>query len=209
MGRKRLWDHLSGLQTTLNQKPWLLAGDFNITTHPSESSTFDGSQRLSSDSKDFLDCIQKLSISDHVFSGPFYTWSNHQTENFLARKLDKVLVNDLWIISFTHFKVEFLPLGDSDRCPSFIQLNKGSHSPPKPFKFFNFWARHPQFLEIVDRSWREVCTGSPQFILHQKLKKLKPHLRFLNKHYYADISLRVKEKKKKLEAVQLVILSRH
>ena len=98
--RRRLWSKLSWLHGSLSQSPWMLAGDFNITADLSESSNFNGSQGLSNDMKEFKDVVQKVAVFDHPFTGPLFTWSNHQGEGFLARKLDRVLINDKWFFFF-------------------------------------------------------------------------------------------------------------
>ena len=81
---------------------------------------------------------ETLSMFDHAFTGPFMTWSNHQSGGFLARKLDRVLINDNWLSCFPDSSVEFLPPEVFDHCPGFVQLHQESRSPPKPFKFFNY-----------------------------------------------------------------------
>ena len=95
----------------------------------------------------------KLSIFDHAFTGPMLTWSNRHLDGFIARKLDRVLVNDNWCPLFTHSSVELLPLEVSDHCPAFIQVQQGGDSHPKPFRFFNFWTKHSAFLDLVEESW--------------------------------------------------------
>ena len=60
----------------------MLASDFNIIAQPNESSNFDGSQGLSNDIKDFQESIQNLTIFNHAFTGPIFTWSNHKGMGF-------------------------------------------------------------------------------------------------------------------------------
>ena len=75
---------------------------------------------------------------------------------FFARKLDRVMINDKWLLSFIHFIVEFFAPSDSDHSPALVRLEQPVGSPPKPFKIFNFWTRHPEFLSIVAKSWKEL-----------------------------------------------------
>ena len=90
--RRRLWSHLFSLNGD-SSKPWLLARDFNVLAHPSESSSFDGSQMPNSDVRDFIDCMHELAIFYLVYVWLMFTWTNRQREGFIARKLDRVLVN--------------------------------------------------------------------------------------------------------------------
>ena len=89
--RRRLWSHLYSLNTIMSAEPWLIAGDFNVILHPSESSN--EHQGFTSDMRDFMESKVKISVFDHAFSSPLFTWSNRQLDGFLARKLDSVLIN--------------------------------------------------------------------------------------------------------------------
>ena len=95
----------------------------------------------------------------------------------------------------------------SDHSPVFISLQQKFIAPPKPFKFFNLWIKHPDFLKAVEQSWSEHVSGNSMIILHKKMKKLKVCLRNLNTQNYADISRKVKEKKMELAEVQITNLS--
>ena len=102
--------------------------------------------------REFTDVMLQTSFFYLSYSGPLYTWSNCQLDGFLARKLDRVLINDNWLTKFAHSMVEFLVLEVSDHCPAFIQLYYDNESPPKPFRFFNYWTKHSSFLDIVEKS---------------------------------------------------------
>ena len=41
-----------------------------------------------------MECLHTLAIFDHAFSGLVFTWSNHQNDTFLEKKLDRVLISD-------------------------------------------------------------------------------------------------------------------
>ena len=81
------------MQEVVSNKAWLLVGDLNVLAHPSKSSNFNGSKVPNSDIRDFIKCMQNLATIDHVYTGPLFTWSNRQEKGFMARKLDRVLVN--------------------------------------------------------------------------------------------------------------------
>uniref|UniRef100_A0A2N9IPI3 Uncharacterized protein n=1 Tax=Fagus sylvatica TaxID=28930 RepID=A0A2N9IPI3_FAGSY len=48
---------------------------------------------------------------------------------------------------------------------------------PKPFKFFNVWSDHKDFLSWVEEAWATEIGGSPMFTLSKKLKAVKAKLR--------------------------------
>ena len=181
-----------------NAKPWLLAGDFNVLAHPSKSNRFDGSQLPNRDIKEFTECLQELAVFDHAYEGPMFTWTNCQEEGFIARKLDRVFVNCAWLQRFPHSTVEFKSLGDSDHCLAYIRISQDVITPPKPFKFFNCWSKHADFLETVKNSWQASVEGSPMVILHKKLKRLKEDLRRFNSTHFAGISEKLKAKRNEI-----------
>ena len=40
-----------------------------------------------SDMRDFVDCRVQLSVFDHAYVGPTFTWTNKHSEGFIAKKL--------------------------------------------------------------------------------------------------------------------------
>ncbi|XP_039009733.1 uncharacterized protein LOC120138287 [Hibiscus syriacus] len=151
-------------------------------------------------------CVEDSGLFDHHYIGPLFTWTNKQHDTYLARKLDRVLVNPNWIEAFPSSDVEFLAPGDSDHCPTLVCLHKEAPAnKPKPFKFFNFWAMHPDFMSIVKESWQAPVTANPIQTLYLKLKRLKISLKELNMSHYSDISGSINaelEAEKELKALE-------
>ncbi|XP_039002041.1 uncharacterized protein LOC120128434 [Hibiscus syriacus] len=150
---------------------------------------------------------QDLQLQEHPFFGPTFLWSNKQSDNFLARKLDRVLINPIWFDYFPHSSMEFLAPGPSDHCMEVIDLHKETHSNrPKPFKIFNCWTLHPDFLNIVSQSWNMAVQGNPMKSLFLKLKHLKESLKQFNKDNFNDISARTRLKREELDRQQILTL---
>ncbi|GLU16319.1 hypothetical protein SLE2022_327580 [Rubroshorea leprosula] len=99
------------------------------------------------------------------------------------------MVNEAWLDAFTNSKAHFLPPGCSDHCAGCVEISLPFVSTTrKPFKFFNFWAKHEEFLALVKQTWDSTqVTGCYMFQLCKKLKALKPVLKKLNKKSYGDI----------------------
>ncbi|XP_039007104.1 uncharacterized protein LOC120134738 [Hibiscus syriacus] len=156
-----LWLNLHDLDRGFGRLPWILGGDFNFTLHPNESSDYELLCPFSSpDMKEFQFVTQYLDLHDHPFFGPLFTWSNKQTDSYLARKLDRILINSNWANSFSFSFVEFLSPGVSNHRMGIIWFIKDTPSDrPKLFKFFNFWTRHPNFLKVVEQSWQIAFQG--------------------------------------------------
>ncbi|XP_038993930.1 uncharacterized protein LOC120117774 [Hibiscus syriacus] len=78
---------------------------------------------------------------------------------------------------------------------------------PKPFKFFNCWARHEEFMNVVKESWQSEVSSTAMCCLFAKLKRLKLRLKEFNRCHFEDISKRVNDKRNQLEQIQLANLS--
>ncbi|XP_039003778.1 uncharacterized protein LOC120130649 [Hibiscus syriacus] len=191
--------------------PLLLAGwgDFNIIAKAEESSDFDiMGIHCTLDMKDFQDCLEDLELMDHPFLGPLFTWSNKQEGSFLARKLDRILVNDQWMVDFPDSFVEFKAEGVSDHCLGMLWTHKGIMAKkPRPFKFYNIWSGHEKFLDVVRDSWQHQYGGDVMCCLFNKLKRLKHVLKQFNSKFFVDISGRVKAKRAKLEQIRIFNLA--
>ncbi|KAL4368737.1 hypothetical protein GQ457_05G018140 [Hibiscus cannabinus] len=194
------------MESCVGSAPWLVGGDFNVTAYAYESSNFvEDVSHCSMDMEEIQGCMGELGLDDHPFTGPLFTSSNKQECSYLARKLDRVLTNSAWNTVFPDSYVEFQAPGISDHSPGVVWLTKEApvHR-PKPFKFFNFWTTHPEFENVVRRSWDEPVEGNSMQVLFCKLKRLKSRLKDLNREHYADISKQVAVKRSQLESQQLL-----
>lgn len=84
----------------------------------------------------------------------------------------------------------------------FSVASKGS-SFRKPFKYFNFWADHKEFIPVVRSVWCKYVKGSPMFRTCCKLRYLKPLLKDLNKKDFSDLTSRVQCLRSELESTQI------
>uniref|UniRef100_A0A2N9FNM3 Reverse transcriptase domain-containing protein n=1 Tax=Fagus sylvatica TaxID=28930 RepID=A0A2N9FNM3_FAGSY len=202
--RRELWHSLDCFRKTFAQSPWLVAGDFNVVKSPNEKL---GGCILSGYENEFLQCVNSFEVDDYPAIGCFFTWSNKRDEDqFTAKKLDRVLVNNDWLCNHNHCIVEFLPPGVSDHSPALISFRNRKNFGPKPFKFFNYWCEHHDFESWIAKAWEGDARGTPMFRLYSKLKATKTKLRSVNKDLYGGISQRVELIRDKLEICQSQLL---
>ncbi|KAB1220082.1 hypothetical protein CJ030_MR3G005569 [Morella rubra] len=192
--RRKLWRDLAG-KANLGI-PWVVLGDFNAIKSQDESC---GGSLLWPDWKNELAaCLFDAELDDLKFTSHFLTWSNKREEEPIMRKLDRVLVNKAWEDHFNLSEAIFLPPGLSDHSAMLIRLASLTKK-RSSFRFFDFWADHHRFLELV---WEVDTVGTPMFRLWSKLMKMKPVLRKLNRKYYSDLSNRVLYAKDRLDIAQ-------
>lgn len=121
--RNTLWDDLRELQTTLflESKNWIIGGDFNQIIHFSEHSS-PSIDHLTGDMIAVKDIFLELGIMDLRYQGCSHTWTNKCPTALITKKLDRVLVNEVWSESFPESTVTFLPFEFSDHTPCLISL---------------------------------------------------------------------------------------
>lgn len=145
-------------------------GDFNVIHSLNEKR---GRARWwSSWQNDLNNYLIQSSLEDLRFTDSMFTWTNQQSNNLILKKLDRVLVNVKWKCDFAAPKVSFLPFGILNHFSILVNLVEK----PKrkvPFKYFNFWANHPQFVQIIAKVWEEKVISTLMFILCKKLKHVK------------------------------------
>ncbi|KAK6143334.1 hypothetical protein DH2020_023682 [Rehmannia glutinosa] len=126
------------------------------------------------------------------------------TNNEVWCKLDRVMVNKNWFDQDLDGMANFLPSGClSDHSPCIVSLLDVVTNTNRPFQFFNMWASHTDFNDLVATHWDLYIRGTKQFIFSKKLKHLKRPLTELNNKNFSHISSRVAKAKEDLELAQL------
>ncbi|KAK4421401.1 hypothetical protein Salat_2090600 [Sesamum alatum] len=200
-----MWDKLLELGQPLSM-PWLILGDFNCVKSPEEKQF--GVVPTWYELKDFVDCCLALGLHDAPTTSCYFTWSSNNDNNPVWCKLDRVLLNNEWLEAGLHCGAHFSPPGClSDHSPGIVSLFDPPAPKPKPFRFFNMWADHPDFLATVESHWSMNVEGTAQFSLCRKLKVLKGPLKAFNNLHYSHISVRAKEADLALQDAQVQLES--
>lgn len=140
----------------------------------------------------------------------FFTWSNKsEGSGFVARKLDRVLVNEEWLCSFGKTCVDFPTGGISDHSPPVISVGSWISFGPKPFKFYNFWLENENYMEWLSNYWNQEVRGFPMYKLSKKLKAFKVVVKGKNRNHYGDIRSRVLQARECLDLAQRTVLDSH
>ncbi|KAL8155889.1 hypothetical protein AgCh_001078 [Apium graveolens] len=138
--------------------------------------------------------------------GPRLTWWDSCIADPCFKKLDRCLVNGIWLVNFTMSKAMVLPRGLSDHCPITISITQESSHIRKPFHFFLHLLDSLDFLIIIKEAWEEEIFGDPWFILNTKLMKSKVGLKRLN-NYRGNLHTAVEVTRNALFDFQLAMTS--
>lgn len=134
--RRHLWNSLCAISNGLASSPWISLGDFNIIRYRSER--LGGSQSWPHYIEEFNECCQYTNLDDLRYSGQLLTWSKGSGSSFLARKLDRVLVNPAWHMVFPKAEAIFHEKGASDHSPAMVNMGVQLHTRKPAFRFFFF-----------------------------------------------------------------------
>ncbi|KAG7595163.1 Endonuclease/exonuclease/phosphatase superfamily [Arabidopsis thaliana x Arabidopsis arenosa] len=193
--RRELWKEISdlGASQTVANRPWIMLGDFNQVLHPHEHSkhvSLNVDRRI----RDFRDCLLDAELSDLVYKGNSFTWWNKSKSRPVAKKIDRILVNDSWSALFPSSFGLFGAPDFSDHASCGVVLEEAAIKAKRPFKFFNFLLRNPEFLNLIRDSWYSLnVVGSAMFRVSKKLKALKKPIKDFSKLNYSNLELRTKE----------------
>ncbi|XP_074293199.1 uncharacterized protein LOC141620157 [Silene latifolia] len=152
--------------------PWVVMGDFNIIRYSHEK--IGTLPAHFPDMIDFNNCLSSCGVDDMQGTGNDFTWFNKQDPSTrVYSKLDRILVNGDWLLTFTQTAAQFLPPGVSDHCPALLTFS-GDPAPKKQFKFLDCWIDHPDFHHQVAAAWNSMVTGNSMFRFMAKLKNTRP-----------------------------------
>ncbi|GAV92717.1 Exo_endo_phos domain-containing protein [Cephalotus follicularis] len=176
--RKHLWNDIISHASCNKKSPWTVLGDFNVTRFSHEHSN---NCRVTKAMEEFNGALRSAELEDINSTGLKFTWSNmRRGTDAIFKKLDRALGNWQWFKLFGDSYAHIYNPGISDHSPISIQLMQQLQSTGRPFKFLNFWAEHPHFLDTVRTEWEKTYDGSPLQIIKLKLKGLKSQLKKLN-----------------------------
>lgn len=133
--RRGLWGDLLQISHNMSDS-WCILGDFNETKSLDE---VDGVvNRWDYGNVEFKSCLDSILVEDLRASGAFLTWWDSHDLCPTFKKLDRILVNNLWLNQLSNSEAFFGNRGLSDHCPALLKTGLVFSHIPKPFQFFNF-----------------------------------------------------------------------
>ncbi|KAK4384120.1 Retrovirus-related Pol polyprotein from type-2 retrotransposable element R2DM [Sesamum angolense] len=115
--RRELWQGLIKLAVIVGNVPWLVGGDFNAVLDMSEVSGASGDIRVAMN--EFNDCILQTGLLSLPMQGERFTWHNCSFgwPEPLEERLDRLLVNDVWMDRWPNLFYTCLTPRTSDHSP--------------------------------------------------------------------------------------------
>lgn len=123
-----------------------VAGDFN-SIRASGERVGQGSSVHSNDITAFDGFIRESSLLDMPLTGRKFT--RYQPDGTCKSRIDRFLVNNLWVTTWPSSSLKDMPRTVSDHCPLALETKEINWG-PKPFRFINAWCSHPEFLKFVE-----------------------------------------------------------
>ncbi|XP_047339979.1 uncharacterized protein LOC124943524 [Impatiens glandulifera] len=195
--RRILWSCLK--DKIIDEDPWAIIGDFNITRIENQRSP---ESDITQDMIDFNECIRDIGCVKPTNSGNLFTWSSTRGDEQIGRsRIDRGLINSTWAAKFPRSHVHILNPGISDHYPLKLYWEKKKRV-KRPFKFFNFWMDNDKFKDILHEVWNTRVDGSNMFRVSEKLRLLKNRLTKFDRKKFSNISKRVMTARDDLEEVQ-------
>lgn len=125
-----------------------------------------------------------------------------------ASRIDRFLISSEWNENFKVIKQVALPRVISDHRPLLMKCGDWEVK-PSYFKFENMWLQAEGFMDKVEEWWHNYTLGgSPDFILTQKLKKLKKDITDWNKATFGQLETRKSQILEDLALLETIAESR-
>lgn len=180
---------------------WILIEDFNCirVVHEKrggESPNFEAME-------EFNKCIHDMELEDLKWWGQKFTWWNKQEDGGrIECKLNRALANGEWKTKFSWFNENFLLPGIYHHSPCIVSTGESKDSSPKPFRFFDMWKYHEDFLYIVEEAWKIEVKGDPMYAVGERMKSVKAKLKRWNREVFGRIDVKVENLRRQMFQVQ-------
>ncbi|XP_019225096.1 PREDICTED: uncharacterized protein LOC109206700 [Nicotiana attenuata] len=106
------------------------------------------------------------------------------------------------MLQYSHVQNEYGETFISDHAPMILNFQSRDHNIKAPFRFFNVWADHPNFMPIIEKEWRMQTNQGRMKRIWDKLKSLRPQLRHLNDVEVKGITMKIDQARAALKVIQ-------
>ncbi|XP_020704264.1 uncharacterized protein LOC110115389 [Dendrobium catenatum] len=174
--RQILWRDLSDIAAII-ASTWIILVDFNCCRYTNEKAG--GSLLTNSKVSDFNNLIFNIGAHELSYVGHFFTWFNQRTGNPIHIKLDRMLVNEVWLQTYpnSYYLVDDPQI--SDHSPIILH-NALKIQQKHRFLFKNYWVSKPEFWDELISVFSQRFHSSPIHSFCHKLKTLMLNIKSKN-----------------------------
>ncbi|XP_056691660.1 uncharacterized protein [Spinacia oleracea] len=127
---------------------------------------------------DFVNWRISSQLLDIPYSGPKFTWTNKREEpHLILERLDRGYMTNDWFMSFPDTKISNQPFIASDHAAIVLDTEGIPTRKNRPYQIENWCLEFTEICDLIDRTWRIPCQGSPMFTLSRKLVLLRLKIR--------------------------------
>ncbi|XP_062093379.1 uncharacterized protein LOC133799371 [Humulus lupulus] len=190
--RKTIWYNLVQLKFPISS--WLILGDFNSVFNVDDRNWGNPiTQNEMADSNHWLSQVHIEALKSH---GSVFTWTNNQAgTNRIYSKIDHIFVNEEWHDHFPNSTTRFSWETISDHCSCAVSTTTTEAIGINPFRYYNFWANHPEFKSLVEQNWKKPLSTRGLKGVYLKLMRVKHCLKKFNHEVIGDIGKSYQEAK--------------
>ncbi|XP_058760861.1 uncharacterized protein LOC131634226 [Vicia villosa] len=184
--KRILWNRLLELKAMFNDGDWVVGGDFNAVKNRGErvGRSFSANSAEWSYVSAFID---DMNLVDVPCKKKKFSWFSGDGRS--KSRLHCFLVSDSVINRWGVVGQRIDDRDVSDHCPVWLMADQKDWG-PKPFKFNNEWFRDKEFHIFVEKEWKDLnVSGRGDFVLKEKMRLLKPRLRWWNSNVFRRIDL--------------------
>ena len=117
-------------------------------------------------------------------------------------RLDRAISTTNWIDLFPATKVQTLACVSSDHSPILILPERFGIKSQRSWRFEQMWLENRGCHDAVLEVWDRAVSGSPMAAAVSKLEACQEKLIQWSKHYFCNVSIELKEKRKLLQVAK-------
>ncbi|KAF5475663.1 hypothetical protein F2P56_007443 [Juglans regia] len=154
--------------------------------------------------EEFNSWIHSCGLLELQFLGKSFSWcSGHASRSRSWARLDRSLVDQIFLDAFPDSVMRYFPQTSSGHAPMIISLVKNVEvCGPAPFCFQQIWVDHADFTRCVRDAWEQSEVSNGLLKLEAKLKKVKVALKIWNKSVFRWTSGHIQELENRIEGLE-------